>query len=277
MKYDKNMFVYNLKYLISYGWEPEITIELKNNHVFLVAYQDHIELSIDSKEISINNVEELFDYIHFDDIIHIEGDIDFQFPIETQSIVVDGKLWIDGHSPTQVIRKFKKKFSIVRGLLLTYFIGVFIYFLITILNSETFDSAVIIACSIFLGSVLLIMIFCIIYDMKRNALIHKYYGIVSEDDKKLAKELLEQINIVNNNQYDSYIYNTFHFDIADLEIENLLKKIMKGKKVQIGLYNQMKAIEQELLNNTNNQYNDIAFNEYIYKLIALLEKNLCDI
>lgn len=276
MKYDKNIFIYNLNYLTSYGYEPELTIKLKNKSVFLVAYQDYIELSMESNEtIKINKVEELFNYINFEDVLCIEGNIDFKLPIESQSIVVDGTLWLDGVPPTEVMSKFKKKFLISMWSSLIYFLGISIYFLITIINSETFDNATIIACSIYFGSFFLIIIFCLLCIHKKNMLIKKYYGVVSEDDQQLAKELLEKISIVKNNEYE--VYDAVHFNIKDLHITMLLKNLIKGKKVYIALYKPIKIMEQELLNNnTNKQYNDIEFNDYVYKLVDLLEKNLYD-
>ena len=46
MKYEKDLFIENLKYLISYNCEPEITLKLSNNDsVFLIAYKEFIELT----------------------------------------------------------------------------------------------------------------------------------------------------------------------------------------------------------------------------------------
>ena len=278
MKYNKDLFINNVKYLISYDYEPEITIRLKDDSsVFVIAYKDFVDITIGNDEtIKLEKIEDVFNYIDFDSIVEIEGGIDYEFPIETQSIVVDGELWIDAVSPKQVINKYKKQIAVFG---ITYLIGillVFAYFLITILNCETFATSAIIACLVFVGSIGIIFGFFALFDVKRNKLLKKYYGIVSEEDKAIAKGLLENIKIVDNNEYD--FFDLFHYDTNDLKVKQSLKLLIKGKKVYIGAYDPIKTIEQELLtNNADNKYNDIEFNNYIIELVKLLERNLCDI
>lgn len=110
MKYNKDLFINNVKYLISYDYEPEITIKLNDDSsVFIIAYKDFIDITIGNDEtIKLGKIEDVFNLIDFDSIVEIEGDIDFEFPIEVQSIVVDGELWIDAVSPKQIINKYKK-------------------------------------------------------------------------------------------------------------------------------------------------------------------------
>lgn len=278
MKYNKDLFINNVKYLISYDYEPEITIRLKDDSsVFIIAYKDFTEITIGNDEtIKLEKKEDVFNYIDFDSIVEIEGDIDFEFPVKVQSIVHNGDLWIDAVSPKQVINKYKKQIAVFG---ITYLIGillVFAYFLITILNCETFDTSAIIACSVFGGSIGIIMIFFSVFDIRRSKLLKKYYGTVSEEDKAIAKRLLENIKIVDNNEYD--FFDLFHYDTDDLMVKQSLKLLIKGKKVYIGAYDPIKTIEQELLTNkTDNKYTDTEFNEYILELVKLLERNLCDI
>ena len=278
MKYNKDLFIDNVKYLTSYNYEPEITIKLKDdNSVFIIAYKDFTDITIGNDEtIKLEKIEDVFNYIDFDSIVEIEGDIDFEFPVKVQSIVHNGDLWIDPVSPKQAISKYKKQIAVFS---ITYLIGillVFAYFLITILNCETFDTSAIIACSVFGGSIGIIMIFFSIFDIRRSKLLKKYYGTVSEEDKAIAKGLLENIKIVDNNEYD--FFDLFHYDTDDLMVKQSLKLLIKGKKVYIGAYDPIKTIEQELLtNNADNKYTDTEFNEYVLELVKLLERNLCDI
>lgn len=278
MKYDKELLISNLKYLISYGYEPEVTITLKSNErIFLVAYETHIDLSTEFGETTtLHNVEDIFAYICFEDILEMEGDIDFEFPIQCQSIVVDERLWIDSVLPKQVISKFKTKFSVVRGFSVNCLMVIFIYFMTTISNTDSFDTSAIIACSVLGGFIIVMMIFFTIYDSRRNKIIKKYYGVVSEEDKQIASQLLDKISIVDHNEYD--FYDLFRYDLGSSDIEASLKLLIKGKKIYIDSYEPIKAIEQELLyNNMDNKYNDIEFNEYIFEFVKLLERNLCDL
>ena len=278
MKYNKDLFINNVKYLISYDYEPEITIRLKDDSsVFVIAYKDFVDITIGNDEtIKLEKIEDVFNYIDFDSIVEIEGDIDFEFPVKVQSIVHNGDLWIDAVSPKQVINKYKKQHTIFRLIMMVYLMIVLAYFIITILKCETFDTSAIIACSVFGGSIGIIMIFFSVFDIRRSKLLKKYYGTVSEEDKAIAKGLLENIKIVDNNEYD--FFDLFHYDTDDLMVKQSLKLLIKGKKVYIGAYDPIKTIEQELLTNkTDNKYTDTEFNEYILELVKLLERNLCDI
>lgn len=278
MKYNKDLFINNVKYLISYDYEPEITIRLKDDSsVFIIAYKDFTDITIGNDEtIKLEKIEDVFNYIDFDSIVEIEGDIDFEFPIEVQSIVHNGDLWIDADSPKQVINRFKKELLIFRIILVTVVMIAFACLLIIITRNESFDLEDIIVCSIFGGITVLSMIFFTIYDIRRNKLLKKYYGIVSEEDKNIAKKLLDKIKVVDKNEYD--FFDLFHYDTNDLMVKQALELIIKGKKVYIGIYDPIKIIEQELINNNaDNKYNDIEFNEYILELVKLLERNLCDI
>lgn len=47
MKYNKDLFINNVKYLISYDYEPEITIKLNDDSsVFVIAYKDFVDITI---------------------------------------------------------------------------------------------------------------------------------------------------------------------------------------------------------------------------------------
>ena len=278
MKYSKDLFLYNLKYLVSYDCEPEITFKLKNNNsVFIVAYKDYTDITVESNEtIRIEKVEDLFNLIDFDSVTKIEGEINFEFPIETQSIVVDGVLWIDGTLPNQVISKFKRELFIFRTILLTALMIALACFLIVIPHNDNFGLDDIIMCSVLGVAALITLLFFTIYDIRRNRIIKKYYGSVSEEDKIIAKEFLDKIQVVDNNEYD--FINLFHYDIDDLAVKQSLKSLIKGKKVNIGLYDPIKAVKYEIeTNNIDDKYSDIEFNNYIFELISLLERNLCDI
>ena len=161
MKLNKDLFINNVEYLISYDYEPEITIRLKDDSsVFVVAYKDFVDITIGNDEtIKLEKIEDVFNLIDFDSILEIEGDIDYEFPIETQSIVVDGELWIDADSPKKVISRFKKELLIFRIFLVTVVMIAFACLLIIITRNESFDLENIIVCSTFGGSIGIIMIF----------------------------------------------------------------------------------------------------------------------
>ena len=228
MKYNKDLFINNVKYLTLYNYEPEITIKLKDDSsVFVIVYKGFIEITIGDDEITkLEKIEDVFNYIDFDSIVEIEGDIDFEFPVKVQSIVVDGELWIGADSPKQVINKYKKQHTVFRSIVIKYLMILLVYFIITISRRETFDISAIIACLVFVGSIGIIFGFFTLFDVKRNKLLKKYYGIVSEEDKNIAKKLLDKIKIVDKNKYD--FFDLFHYDTDDLMVKQALELIIKG-------------------------------------------------
>ncbi len=276
MKYNKELFINNINYLIHYNYEPELIIKLNNgSEMYVNAYSDFVDLTSNLGEIvKLNKIEDIFNYFDFNDVVTIEGDIDYEFPIQVQSIVIDGKLWIDGISPKKVIKKYQTQFKLFMniGVIIAFF--TFIYFLITILNSNFFSTSVLIACCIYIGYIIIMICTMILLDIKRSKLVKKYYGIVSEEDRALAKKLLMDIYIVEKNEYD--FFSLFHFDIDDLCIQKILKLLIKGKKIHNSLYEPIKTIEQELLVNSSiDKYNDLNFNNYIFELTRLIERNIC--
>ena len=277
MKYNKQLFIDNINYLVKYNYEPEITITLKNDKkIFLIAYKEWIDLTLPSDEvIKLSRIEELFNYIDINEVVEIYDGIDHRFPIETQSIIVDNKLWIDGELPKDVFKKYKKHFSVYLWAMSFYYIGLLIYFVATVLNANKFDLPVIIACSVFVISIILGMLGITLFEIKRKKIINKYYGIVLEEDKLIAKQLLEEIDVLDN-EYD--FFDKFKFDEEEVVVEQCLKLVVKGKKVYKGLSDIIFDINNEIKNNNiDNKYSDIKYNKYIENFCNLIERNNVDI
>ncbi len=277
MKYNKQLFIDNINYLVKYDCEPELTITLKNDKkIFLIAYKEWIDLTLPSDEvIKLSRIEELFNYIDINEVVEIYDAIDHRFPIETQSIIVDNELWIDGELPKDVFKKYEKHFSIYKWIMVLSTIVLFAYTLITVSNANKFDLHVIIVCSVFVFSVIIIMSGITLFEKKRNEIIKKYYGIVLEEDKLIAKQLLEEIDVLDN-KYD--FYDKFKFDKEEVVVEQCLKLVVKGKKVYKGLSDIIFNINNEIKNNNiDNKYSDIKYNKYIENFCNLIERNNVDI
>ena len=271
------MSIDNINYLVKYNYEPEITIILKNDKkIFLIAYKEWIDLTLPSDEvIKLSRIEELFNYIDINEVVEIYDDIDHRFPIETQSIIVDNELWIDGELPKDVFKKYKKHFSVYQCTMILYVIGLLVYFVATVLNANKFDLPVIIACSVFVISIILGMLGLTLFQIKRKKIIKKYYGIVLEEDKLIAKQLLEEIDVLDN-EYD--FYDKFKFDEEEVVVKQCLKLVVKGKKVYKGLSDIIFDINNEIKNNNiDNKYSDIKYNKYIENFCNLIERNNVDI
>ena len=173
-----------------------------------------------------------------------------------------------------IIEKFKKQIAIFKTINLISLLAIFVYCMLTILQCETFDTNAVIACSTFAGSIVICLLLSTFFDIKRNRILLKYYGEVDEADRNTAKALLEQIHIVNKNEYD--FYDMLGCDTADLPIPITLKLLARGKRIHVELYEPIKEIEQEIKSNKQ-KYTDEDFNCFIYALVLLLERNVCDI
>lgn len=99
--YSKQQFYDNIHYLVSYGDEPEIDLYTQNGKkYFVIAYKDFCDFyDEDNNYFKLNKIEEIEKFISFDDIVDIQGDfVDFDRDIREQSIIIDGKLWINTQS-----------------------------------------------------------------------------------------------------------------------------------------------------------------------------------
>lgn len=114
-----------------------------------------------------------------------------------------------------------------------------------------------------------------LFETKRKKILKKYYGIVSEEDKLIAKQLLEEIDVLDN-EYD--FFDLFRFDKEYSVVKQCLNSIIKGEKVYKGLSDIIFDINNEIKNNNiDNNYSDIKYNKYIEDFCNLIERNNVDI
>ena len=90
----KEIFIFNVNYMISYDCEPEIELTDEfNNKYFLVAYKTFIDFYNEKNEcLKLNNIREIFDHISHKIIEYGDSD-EYGDIIIKNSIVIDGKLW----------------------------------------------------------------------------------------------------------------------------------------------------------------------------------------
>lgn len=93
----KEIFIFNVNYMISYDCEPEIELTDEfNNKYFLVAYKTFIDFYNEKNEyLKLNNIREIFDHISHKIIEYGDSD-EYGKNIKAKSIVIDGKLWFEG-------------------------------------------------------------------------------------------------------------------------------------------------------------------------------------
>ena len=93
----KEIFIFNVNYMISYDCEPEIELTDEfNNKYFLVAYKTFIDFYNEKNEyLKLNNIRDIFDHICHKIIEYGDSD-EYGKNIKAKSIVIDGKLWFEG-------------------------------------------------------------------------------------------------------------------------------------------------------------------------------------
>ena len=98
MKYLPELFIKNIEYLVKYGGEPEIEIIMKDSKkIFIIAYEDFIDFYDKNDNYQkLDNIKQAVKKIDFSNIIDIieDGGMDLSRPIEEQSMLVDGELWL---------------------------------------------------------------------------------------------------------------------------------------------------------------------------------------
>ena len=98
MKYSSELFIKNIEYLVKYGSEPEIEIIMKGDKkIFIIAYEGFIDFYDENDNYQkLDNIKQAVERIDFLNILDIieDGGMDLSRPIEEQSILVDGQLWL---------------------------------------------------------------------------------------------------------------------------------------------------------------------------------------
>lgn len=102
MKYLPELFIKNIEYLVKYGGEPEIEIIMKGDKkIFIIAYEDFIDFYDENDNYQkLDNIKQAVEKIDFANILDIieDGGMDLSRPIEEQSMLVDGELWLTPQS-----------------------------------------------------------------------------------------------------------------------------------------------------------------------------------
>ena len=140
------------------------------------------------------------------------------------------------------IESFKKLDAFYKNASSAAMIAAVIYFIISILVNDTFNTNVIISIVVFCIVAVLLLVFSILLGKKRNRLIEEYYGTVSDEDKQKAIALLQKLDTINGKVY--YYYDGPNVRTIDLTLP--LKQIAGGKKVYVGTFEPIKALEEEM-------------------------------
>lgn len=268
-KVNKDLFINNINYLMknNYGLEFTIVTNCDSfNEYFIVLYKDYIEINNNDKRYVVKDVYELLDYIDYNTIAKIDSSLDFNFPFEKQSIIVDGKLWFNAITPTEEINRYIKRFTLYKGISAVIMLSVLLYMIISVFNIENcnFSNEILLMYSI----IVLFIFGILLFDKKRNKLIEKYYEKIKEEDIVKARELLDKIKIVKNCEYD-IIDNYNDYQI----IKFLLKELSKGRRIHIKTYEIVKGIEDEI---KQDKYKNIEFNNFIIEVCEVAKNNTID-
>lgn len=93
------IFEKNINVLLQHNWEPEIEFFFDDGrHLTIFVYFDFIEV-IDETGVccKYNNIKQFIKNLKWNQIKKIQSlnDMDFTIPIEKQSVIIDGELWLN--------------------------------------------------------------------------------------------------------------------------------------------------------------------------------------
>lgn len=96
--YSKEIFIHSIEILVKYNWEPEVEIFFINKKkIMIIAYKDFVDYINENREcVKFQNIRVALSVIKWEEIeiINSLDGIDFLIPIEKQSVVYNGELWL---------------------------------------------------------------------------------------------------------------------------------------------------------------------------------------
>lgn len=96
----KEMFIFNVNYLVSYGEEPEMTlIDELGHEYFVIAYSDYVDFYNENNVyFKLSKINDVFGYIPHRVISYTDdfGE-DLSIDIRSKSEIIDGRLWKFGN------------------------------------------------------------------------------------------------------------------------------------------------------------------------------------
>ena len=174
------------------------------------------------------------------------------------------------------VKKYKKIIKYFKVVSVPFVIVMLIGFLIVILSDDHFGNDDLIAIIVF-STVTIIFIGLFIYlDAYRYRIVDKYFGKVTEEDKKIAQNLIVDLDDLYRNEYEFLSHPQFHEYEASCLV--ILKQITKGHKVYKGLmapYFEIQRIISTMNKDEVMKYE--LYNSYLLRLVELFSRNQSDI
>lgn len=104
-EFDSQKFIFNVKLMVKYDWEPEIDIKCKDGQNYgLIAYSDGADVYFEDDDFvqmdfvrRIRDITELFDIIPAESILFAIDDLglDYSKDLSDRITIVDGELWVE--------------------------------------------------------------------------------------------------------------------------------------------------------------------------------------
>ena len=104
-EFNSQKFIFNVKLMVKYGWEPEIDIKCKDGQNYgLIAYSDGADVYFEDDDFvqmdfvrRIRDITELFDIIPAESILFAIDDLglDYSKDLSDRITIVDGELWVE--------------------------------------------------------------------------------------------------------------------------------------------------------------------------------------
>ena len=274
MKYNKNVFIHNLEYLVEHGLTPELTLIDKMSKKYHVrAEKTHCDLVVDQQEIRVRLIEDLFKHFKLFNIVKIESEIDFSYGVEFQSVLFGNELMITSIENEDVIKQAKVSIGKI-----TPVMGVGI-----ILSTIIFFSFAVWADAQPNVDWLYITLFCfaptlnisglaILFNSIQNKWAKKLHS-VNLADKETAKALLKKVKLIRKAKYSFSNVSYNHKEGVSSVFHNALSKISRGIPVlYLGYLNLLNAKKE--IENFPDLYMNQEANAFVFEVVELLQNNM---
>lgn len=174
------------------------------------------------------------------------------------------------------INRYKKFKFYVKLITLPTFLVVLIVFLMTIFKNDIFGTDDLVVVTMIIIFTLIVVCMFMFLDIYRYKVIKDQYGLVTKDDRLIAKDLLLKIDDLYDNEYD--VLNNRDFQEYEESSKYMLKELIKGRKLYKGL-SQIYIKAQETINEMDdkdkNKYP--AYSDFLATFVELISRNQSDI
>ena len=272
MKYNKDVFIHNLEYLVEHDLTPELTLIDKLGKKYHVrAHKTHCDLWNDYEKIRVQDATELTKHVRIRDIVKIESDIDFRFGVEFQTTLFNDELTFAPLQNTDQLEIAQKSIAKATGwTVFIYVLTILFIFALAFVSEflphlEWLPILIVFPVAGMTGT-----IFILIFTQNQWA---KKLHTINEVDKETAKALLKQVKIVRKSKYKFATVSYNSKEGVESVFSNSLYQISRGTPIAYFAYLNIVKATKEIATSPSIFCNQ-EVNDFILQVEELARNNM---